>query len=57
MRLWKVDDNATKDLMIKFIGKYAAGVDKTVALRSAQLELMKEYPLPFYWGAFVLIGR
>jgi len=25
------------------------------ALKNAQLTLMKEYPSPYYWGAFVLI--
>lgn len=57
MSLWKVDDNATKELMIKFMGKYATGISKPEALRLAQLELMREYPKPYYWGAFVLIGR
>lgn len=57
MSLWKVDDNATKDLMIKFMGKYATGLNKPASLRQAQIELMKEYPQPYYWGAFVLIGR
>lgn len=57
MSLWKVDDNATKELMIKFMGKYATGLNKPASLRQAQIELMKEYPQPYYWGAFVLIGR
>jgi len=57
MSLWKVDDNATKELMIKFMGNYATSITKPEALRLAQLELMREYPKPYYWGAFVLIGR
>lgn len=54
--LWKVDDRATKDLMLAFyssIGK----MDKDEALRQAQLENRKKYPHPFYWASFQLTGR
>lgn len=57
MSLWKVDDNATRDLMIKFVTNYANGMGKSMALRQAQLQLMKQYPKPYYWGAFIMTGR
>jgi CHAT domain-containing protein/tetratricopeptide (TPR) repeat protein len=57
MSLFKVDDNATRDLMILFYKKYEQIKDKRKAFHQAKIELMKKYPEPIYWGAFVLIGR
>jgi CHAT domain-containing protein len=56
MSLWKVDDTATKDLMIEFIKNYSITLNKQKSLRDAQLIIMKKYPLPYFWGAFVMIG-
>jgi CHAT domain-containing protein/tetratricopeptide (TPR) repeat protein len=56
MSLWKVDDTATKDLMIEFIKNYSTTMNKQKSLRDAQLTIMKKYPLPYFWGAFVMIG-
>lgn len=57
MSLWKVDDQATQELMVLFYQKILSGQSKTDALRSAQSELMKKYPEPYFWGSFVLIGK
>jgi CHAT domain-containing protein/Flp pilus assembly protein TadD len=57
MSLWKVDDNSTKELMSRFVKKYAKGIEKQTALRETQLELMKQNPHPHYWGSFVLVER
>ena len=57
MSLWKVDDNSTKELMGRFVKKYAKGIGKQTALRETQLELMKQNPHPHYWGSFVLVER
>jgi CHAT domain-containing protein len=49
--------------MTLFYTKWLSGKDKSEALREAQLEMRakvkKRYgaDLPFYWGAFVLVGR
>lgn len=56
MSLWKVDDTATKDLMIEFIKNYSTTMNKQKSLRDAQLTIMKKYPQPYYWGAFVMVG-
>lgn len=56
MSLWKVDDTATKDLMIEFIKNYSTTMNKQQSLRDAQLTIMKKYPQPYYWGAFVMVG-
>lgn len=57
MSLWKVSDEATEELMIGFYTNYLVSKDKVAAFRQAQLDLKKKYDAPFYWGAFVLIGR
>jgi len=56
MSLWKVDDAATKDLMIEFIKNYSTTMDKRKSHRDAQITIMKKYPQPYYWGAFVMVG-
>jgi CHAT domain-containing protein len=33
------------------------GVDKATALRNAMLKLKEQYPEPYYWSAFTLIGE
>jgi CHAT domain-containing protein len=57
--LWKVDDEATSELMTTFYrGVWKDGLTPSAALRAAQLELMSQrrWRSPFYWGAFVLSG-
>jgi CHAT domain-containing protein len=58
--LWKVDDNATKELMINFYkNMLEKNLDKTEALRQAKLQLLKspQYSSPLFWSAFVLYGE
>jgi CHAT domain-containing protein len=64
MSLWSVPDEETLALMKRFYAKWLAGVEVHSALKEAQLEIRKEVQeshngkdLPFYWGAFVLVGR
>ncbi len=63
MSMWSVPDKETEELMSLFYAKWLGGMDKPEALRQAQLEeretVKKRYgkDLPFYWGAFVLIGK
>lgn len=58
MSLWKVDDNATQQLMTSFYRYWLQDLtDKRGAFRKAQQELRKKYAAPFYWGAFVLTGK
>ncbi|HET9767680.1 MAG TPA: CHAT domain-containing protein, partial [Thermoanaerobaculia bacterium] len=56
--LWQVDDAATSQLMISFYRHLLAGSSKDVALRAAQLELLRSPDLasPYYWAAFQLNG-
>ncbi|MGB3851052.1 MAG: CHAT domain-containing tetratricopeptide repeat protein [Tunicatimonas sp.] len=57
MSLWKVDDQSTLDLMKVFYKRWLGGADKATALREAQLTVMRTRRDPYYWGAFVLMGR
>lgn len=58
MSLWKVSDKATQQMMTMFYENlFLKNQDKRVAFRNAQLKLKEVFPHPYYWGAFVLIGR
>ena len=63
MSMWSVPDTETRELMNLFYEKWLAGGDKHRAMREAQLEMRRRVrdrygrDLPFYWGAFVLVGR
>jgi CHAT domain-containing protein len=57
MSLWKVSDQATKELMVNFYGEWVKTHDKRQAFRSAQAKLRQSFPDPIYWGAFVMVGE
>jgi CHAT domain-containing protein len=58
--LWKVDDNATGELMKRFYRHMLQEKSSpAAALRQAQIEMWREgeFRQPFYWAAFVLQGE
>ena len=63
MSMWSVPDKETQELMAGFYKNWTSGMEKPEALRQAQLAeretVKKRYgkDLPFYWGAFVMVGR
>ena len=58
MSLWTVSDEATQKLMTEFYYNYVVRrMTKREAFRRAQEELRNEYPHPYYWAAFAMIGR
>jgi len=68
MSLWKVDDDATQELMVSFYRNWLAEnrpdslklpgrSGKRAAFLKAQKELKAKYPNPYFWGAFVMVGE
>ncbi|MBL8166662.1 MAG: CHAT domain-containing protein [Acidobacteria bacterium] len=58
--LWKVDDNATAELMQHFYeGILKQGHSPAAALRQAQLAMLKQkrWRSPYYWAGFVIQGQ
>ena len=56
--LWKVDDQATLQLMGEFYAQLAAGADIAHAMQASQRALLDD-PLaahPWYWAAFEVVG-
>ena len=56
MSLFKVSDEATQQLMVKFYRKWIETGDKRKAFIDAKKEIRNEYRDPIYWGPFVMIG-
>lgn len=54
MSLWKVDDEATQKLMVDFYKRWINTNDMYGSFLAAQKSLRKQYPNPYYWGAFIL---
>ncbi|MEZ2319061.1 MAG: tetratricopeptide repeat protein [Microcoleus sp.] len=56
--LWKVDDNATKDLMVKYYNRLLNNEGRSEALRQTQLAMLKSETdrHPYYWAAFIPSG-
>ena len=57
MRLWKVDDEATKLLMTDFYKHLLTGNTKRQAFDKAKETIRKDprYSVPHYWAAFIML--
>jgi CHAT domain-containing protein len=58
--LWKVDDEATAELMRLFYGyMLRAGLSPAAALRKAQVSMshQKRWQSPYFWAGFVIQGQ
>ncbi len=57
--LWKIDDNASANIMIQFYTNIQQGMSKSEAMRQAKLSHLKtgEKSHPYYWSPFILIGN
>jgi CHAT domain-containing protein/Tfp pilus assembly protein PilF len=55
--LWSVPDLPTAQLMVEFYRHRQQGMDTSQSLRQAMLTVMKVYPNPADWSAFVTIGQ
>jgi len=57
MSLWTVSDDSTVRLMKEFYTVWRTGTTKAKALQKAMQTVRLDYPSPFYWAPFVLIGK
>ncbi|MCP3957298.1 MAG: CHAT domain-containing protein [bacterium] len=58
--LWKVDDQATSELMARFYENlFARGSRPVAALQEAQASIRREkrWQAPYYWAGFMLLGE
>ena len=55
--LWKIDDDATKDLMVNFYTNLVQTRDIKYSYDLAQNFMREKYKDPFYWGSFILISN
>lgn len=54
--LWAVKDTPTSKLMVSFYDGLKAGLPVVQALQRAQQEVRRDYPNPYHWAAFNVIG-
>ncbi|MGR8928990.1 MAG: CHAT domain-containing protein [Gammaproteobacteria bacterium] len=56
--LWAINDAATMEFMRLFYDELAQSHNKALALRKAQVAMIKskKFRHPFYWSSFILIG-
>jgi CHAT domain-containing protein len=54
--LWQVEDQPSRLLMERFYTYLRDGTSKAEALRRAQLDVRADYPDPYHWAGFVLVG-
>ena len=59
MSLWKVRDDATRDLMIAYYGSLKRGMGRGDALRQVQLAMLgnPKRKHPYYWASFIHSGE
>jgi CHAT domain-containing protein/Tfp pilus assembly protein PilF len=57
--LWKVDDDATQELIVGYYRKLLAGQGRSEALRQTQIEMLKSQDRshPYYWASFIPSGN
>ncbi|NER27577.1 MAG: CHAT domain-containing protein, partial [Symploca sp. SIO1C4] len=57
--LRKVDDTATKELMVNYYQKLKQNQGRSQALRQTQLEMLEseKYHHPYYWASFIASGN
>jgi CHAT domain-containing protein len=55
--LWTVNDRSTAQLMRRFYEALHSGATKAHALQQAMVAVKAEFPHPYYWAPFVLMGR
>lgn len=54
--LWAVKDDPTSELMVAFYEGLQNGLSAAEALQNAQKTVKKNYPNPYFWSAFNVLG-
>jgi CHAT domain-containing protein len=54
--LWRVFDASTATFMKHFYSKFTSGSSLSDSWQHALLQTKAEWPHPYYWGAFILMG-
>jgi CHAT domain-containing protein/tetratricopeptide (TPR) repeat protein len=57
LTLWDVNDQSTAGFMKLFYTRLKTTRNKAEAMQAAMRELREQYPHPFYWAPFVLVGK
>jgi CHAT domain-containing protein len=55
--LWAVNDQSTSELMQTFYQGLVGQPNRAISLRQAMLRTMEQYPSPYDWAAFSLMGQ
>jgi tetratricopeptide (TPR) repeat protein len=54
--LWSVSDDSTMRIMKIFYEGLQQGMPEAEALQFAEISVKKDYPHPFYWAPFIIVG-
>jgi CHAT domain-containing protein/tetratricopeptide (TPR) repeat protein len=57
LTLWDVQDESAAEFMKLFYRRLKQDPNKARAVQYAMTEIRREYPHPFYWAPFELVGR
>jgi CHAT domain-containing protein len=57
LTLWDVNDSSTATFMKVFYNTLGQCSDRALALQQAMQELREQYPHPYYWAPFVIVGN
>jgi CHAT domain-containing protein len=57
MSLWKVNDDVTRDMMVRYYRRLTRGERRGEALRQMQLEMLRgDRNHPYFWASFIPSG-
>ena len=54
--LWDIDDASTQEFMRRFYSEVSTGIPLGTAVQEAMWEIRAQYPHPYYWAPFLLVG-
>jgi CHAT domain-containing protein len=54
---WNRPSKENSELMTRFYTLISEGKTKAEALRQSKMEMMIKKKNPFYWGAFIMVGK